>query len=135
MNTKRFALSCLAVYVVYQILGYLIHQVWLAPTYQQLAHIWRPESELSSKMWIMFVTSAVWTVMFVYIFVKGYEARGLMEGVRYGAIIGIFFAIPQAYDNYAILPIPYSLALRWFLSGLAGSLVLGVIVAAIYRRE
>jgi len=47
------------------------------------------------------------------------EGKGLAEGARYGVIIGLFFGISQAYDSYVIYPIPYSLALKWFLSGLA----------------
>lgn len=133
MNTKRFALAVIAVYVVYQILGYLIHEVWLAETYASLAHVWRPEAELLSKTWIMFVTSFVFCVFFVYIFVRGYENRGIAEGLRYGLIIGLFFSIPQAYESYVILPIPYSLALKWFLSGVVASLVLGAVAALTYK--
>jgi hypothetical protein len=39
----------------------------------------------------------------------------------------------QFYNIYVIFPIPYSLTLKWFLSGLAGSVVLGIVAAAIYR--
>ena len=55
------------------------------------------------------------------------------EGARYGAIIGLFFGISQSYDSYVIYPIPYSLALKWFLSGLAVCVVLGIVAAAVYK--
>jgi len=32
-----------------------------------------------------------------------------------------------------IYPIPYSLALKWFLSGLAVCVVLGIVAAAVYK--
>lgn len=134
MNPSRFALGCLAVYAAYQILGFLIHQVWLGPSYAALARVWRPEEELMSKTWIRFLTSAVWAVGFCYLFVRGYQDRGIAEGVRFGAAIGLFYAIPQAYDTYAIFPIPYLLALQWFLSGLLVSILLGIVAAAVYRR-
>jgi len=135
MNKQRFALACIAVYVVYQILGYLIHQVWLAPTYASLAHVWRPEAEMMSKMWIMFVTSAVFSVLFCYIFVRGHQSRGLGEGLRYGLIIGLFYSIPQAYDAYVVYPIPYTLALKWFLSGVVLCMILGVVAALVYKPK
>lgn len=132
---KRFWMTFVAVYVVYQVLGYLIHQVWLAPTYAATASLWRPEAEMQSKMWIMFVTSAVWSFVFTFIFARGYEGKGVGEGVRYGLLIGLFTALPMAYDNYVVLPIPYELALKWFLAGTAASIVLGIVASLIYRRD
>jgi hypothetical protein len=129
----RFWLSCLAVYVCYLIFMVLVDMVWLAPTYEDTAEIWRPEAELMSKMWIMFVTSAIWSVLFCYIFVRGREGRGIFEGIRYGAIIGVFYSLVQSYEMYAVLPIPYHLALSWFLSGLAFCMVAGIVVAGIYK--
>jgi hypothetical protein len=133
MNVKRFALACVAVYVVYQALSFIINMYVLGDTYQALSHVWRPEAEMMSKMWIMLVTNAIWSVMFCYIFVRGREGRGLFEGLRYGAMIGIFFSLTQSYELYVVLPIPYELALSWFLSGMAFSMGAGMIVAAIYK--
>jgi hypothetical protein len=133
MNVKRFWLACLAAYVVLQILGFLIHQLWLGSTYMALSEVWRPQAEMMSKMWVMYITAAVWTICFCYIFVRGYENKGIMEGLRYGVIIGLFYSLVQSYDSYVIYPIPYSLALQWFLSGLVVSIILGVIVALIYK--
>jgi uncharacterized membrane protein len=130
---KKLLIAFVAVYVVGQILSYLIHGVWLAPTYQSLASVWRPEAELQSMMWITFVTSAFFSFFFCYVFARGYEGKGLAEGVRYGLIIGLFFGISNAYDQYVIYPIPYSLALKWFLSGLAYCIVVGIVAAALYK--
>ena len=130
---KKLSIATVAVYVVGQILGYLIHRVWLGPTYASLASVWRPEAEMASKMWIMFLTSAIWSFFFCYVFARGYEGKGLAEGARYGVIIGLFFGISQAYDSYVIYPIPYSLALKWFLSGLAYCVVTGLVAASLYK--
>lgn len=130
---KKLLIAFVAVYVVGQVMGYLIHQVWLAETYGSLASVWRPEAELMSKMWIQFVTSAFFSFFFCYVFARGYEGKGLAEGARYGAIIGLFFGISSSYDQYMIYPIPYSLALKWFLSGLAYCVVAGIVAAALYK--
>lgn len=133
MNVKRFLLSCLAVYVVAQVLGFLVHEVFLADTYASLSGVWRPEAEMASKMGLMFLTSAVWTVLFCFIFTRGYEGKGLMEGVRYGLLIGVFFGVPFSYESWVIYPIPLSLAHIWAISSVAMCVVYGVIVALIYR--
>ncbi len=55
--------------------------------------------------------------------------------MRYGAIIGLFYALPQSYDMFVIYPVPYSLALKWFLSGMLVSIVCGIVVALIYQPD
>ena len=133
IDWKKLLIAFVAVYVVGQIMGYLIHQVWLMPTYAALASVWRPGPEMASKMWIMLVTAATWSFFFCYVFARGYEGKGLAEGVRYGAIIGLFFGISSAYNQYVVYPIPGSLALKWFLSGLAFCVVQGIVAAALYK--
>ena len=133
MNVKRFALGCVAVYLVYQVLSFIINMYVLGDTYQALSHVWRPEAEMMSKMWIMFLTSAVWTVLFCYIFTRGYENKGVMEGVTYGMVIGLFVGIPFAYESYAIYPITIGLAHAWAILAVIISIVCGAVLAAIYK--
>jgi hypothetical protein len=133
MNVKRFALGCVAVYVVYQVLGFLIHQIMLGGTYKALETVWRPEAEMMSMMWVMFVTSAVWVVLFCYIFTRGYENKGIMEGVRYGLLIGLFWGIPYAYESYMIYPITMGLAHAWFISTVIVATICGMVMAMVYK--
>ena len=56
-----------------------------------------------------------------------------MTGVRFGFLIGLFFTIPMSYNWYVILPIPYHLALRWFLFGMGEIIIAGIIVALLYK--
>lgn len=132
MKWKAFLLASLAVFVALQILDYLIHGVILMPTYESLKHIFRPD--MGTKTWIFVLVGLIWSVLFTLIFVKGYEARGWLEGVRFGLLIGLFWAIPMAYGSYAMYPIPYSLALQWFLYGLAETILVGIVVALVYGR-
>jgi hypothetical protein len=129
----KLLIAAVAVFVVGQVCNFLIHAQWLAPTYQALASVWRPQADMESRMWIMFVTGAVFAFFFSYVFARGYEGKGLAEGARYGAIIGLFFSLPQAYNSYVIYPIPYSLALKWFLSGVAVCTLMGIAAAAVYK--
>jgi hypothetical protein len=131
VDWTKLLIAFVAVFVVSQVCNYLIHGQWLSATYQSLASVWRPDME--SKRWIMFVAGAVFAFFFCYVFARGYEGKGIAEGARYGAIIGLFFGVPQAYDSYVIYPIPYSLALKWFVSGLVVTVILGIVAAAVYK--
>ena len=133
MNVKRFVLACVGVYLVYQVLSFIINMVILGDTYQALASVWRPEAEMLSKMWIMYLTSAVWTVLFCYIFTRGYENKGVMEGVRYGLLMGLLIGIPFSYESYAVYPITLGLAHAWVLATVFIAVVSGAVLAAIYK--
>jgi len=132
MNVKRFVLGCVAVYVAAQVLGFVIHQVFLAETYGSLASVWRPEAEMMAMMWMMYLTAALWTVLFCYIFTRGYENKGIMEGLRYGLLIGLFW-IPFAYESHVIYPVPIGLAHIWAITTIVSCMIYGMIFAAIYR--
>jgi hypothetical protein len=133
MNVKRFVLACVGVYVVYQVLSFIINMFILGDTYLALASVWRPEAEMMSKMWILYLTSAVWTVLFCYIFTRGYENKGVMEGVRYGLMIGLFIGIPISYESYAIYPITIGLAHAWAITSVVVAISCGAVLAAIYK--
>lgn len=133
MNVKRFIAASLAVYIVSQALGYLVHGVLLAPVYEATKSIWRPD--MQSKMWIEWVYGLTTAVLFTYIFTKGYEGRGVMEGVRFGLLVGLLVSIPMAYGTYMSIPIPYYLALQWFLYGTGVMILMGVTAALVYRAE
>jgi len=131
---NRFWMAFAAVYVSFHLLGFLLHGVMLADTYKALAAVWRPEAEMQAKMWVMFANSAVYLFLFCYIFTRGYENKGIMEGLRYGGLMGLFVSIMTAYDSYVIYPVPYSLVLTWFVSGVVIYVVLGAVLASIYKR-
>jgi len=131
VNVKRYLVASLAVFVVAEALGYLVHGVILQATYASIHGVWRPD--MASKMWIESVDTFLLSFLFLYIFARGYEGKGIPEGVRFGLIMGLVLAIPAAYGTYMMIPIPYYLALEWFLYGTAQTIILGVVAAAIYK--
>lgn len=133
MNNKTFWIGFVAVFVVAQVIGYLVHQVLLMETYVALADAFRPQSELMGMMWMMTVGSAVSLLLFCYIFTRGYEGKGISEGLRYGLLIGLFVAIPTAINQYAVYPLTMNLALMWFVTGVVSYTILGAVFAAIYK--
>jgi hypothetical protein len=135
MHVKRFVFASLAVFLLGQVLNYLIHGVFLNPLYQETQHLWRSAADMQAHLWIMWVTGLVSSFLFVYIFIQGYEGRGVQEGLRYGFVIGLFVSLPMAYDTYAVMPIPYRMALEWFLLGTIAWMFMGAMAAIIYRVQ
>ena len=132
---KKVWIGFIAVYVAMVITNMVIHMGLLTSLYHSEAvmKLMRPESD--GTFWIYFVTSAIVSFFFTLIFSKGYEGKGMAEGVRYGLYVGLLMATPMAYDSYASYPIPYSLALQWFIYGIIQYIILGVVVAAVFGKK
>ena len=137
MNTKKFFTAVLVVFVLLEFLNYLIHGVILSDVYasEEIKAIFRPEEEMNSMMWIVWVMDLVWAFFFMFIFVKGYENKGIMEGLRYGVYMGLFFTMVMAYQSYAMFPLTYGLIFQWFIYGFVESIILGLIASLIYKPK
>ena len=133
MINKTFWIGFIVVYIVWQVIAFVVHGVMLADTYANMWQVFRPQSEIDSMVWVMFVSSALYLLLFCYIFTKGYEGKGVGEGLRFGLLMGLFLAIPSAFDQYAIYPISLNIAVIWFVSGVISFMIAGAVFAAIYK--
>jgi len=134
VDKKKYVAGSVVVFLVYMVFDYLVNAGILRSTYESepLKSLWR--SDVASKMWILWLVNLVWSFLFSLIYVKGYEARGgMMEGVRFGFWIGLFVAIPMAFAQYAIYPIPFFLAFQWFVFGTIQAVLCGAALALVYR--
>ncbi len=134
MINKTFWMGWVAVFVVMQVIGYAVHEVMMADTYAALADIFRPREEMDSMMWMMFLSGAVLLFLFCYIFTKGYESKGVMEGVRYGALMGVFLALVNV-DQHVVYPLPANVAAIWFVTVVVSLTISGAVFAAIYKTS
>jgi hypothetical protein len=131
--SKKFWLGFIAVFVTAEIVNFLVNGLLLMRDYQATQSIWRPD--MMSLMWVFQVLMVVGAFFFTFIFAKGYEGKGVMEGVRYGFYIGVWLSIGMAYGTYAMIAIPYSLAIKWFLSGIVQYVLMGIVVAMVYGKK
>lgn len=133
MNTKRFIITCLVVWIAMIILDWVIHGLILAGSYRETAQLWRPESEMISKMWIMYLGQLLFAIFFVFVFTKGYENRGLLEGLRYGIYVFFIALFPGALAQYSTMPLAFSMTLSWIVLGFIEFLILGLLAAVLYK--
>jgi len=131
MNTKKFIIASILVFIVFEILDFIIHGLILKGAYESLASVWRPD--MNSLMWIMYVTALIFSFLFVYIFTKGYEGKSIAEGIRYGLLIGLLMLIVGMFNQYAVYPLPFILVLEWFIFGIIQYIIIGIVVAAVYK--
>lgn len=133
MKNKTLWIGFVVVFIVMQALGFVVHEVMMADTYASLGNVLRGETEMMDMMWMMMLSAAVMVFMFCYIFTKGYEGGGIMEGVRFGLMVGIMMAGAMAIDPHVIFPLPANVATVWLLAGVGSLMVGGAMFAAIYK--
>lgn len=76
-----------------------------------------PDGRNRSKNVENVLADFILSFFFVFIFTKGYQNKGIMEGVRYGVYIALFINFMVAVAQNVLYPIPYTLALQWFIYG------------------
>ena len=131
MNTKRYVSASICVFLFIFIYEWIFHGVFLKDAYLATAALWRPRGE--SIMSVMFLAQILFAFVFGFIFIKGFENKGLGEGFRYGLLIGLLFT-PGHLMFYAVQPLPLNLVAAWIVGGIIESILAGLIVAGVYRK-
>jgi hypothetical protein len=131
MNTKRFIIASIVIFIAVEILDFVEHGLILRNAYGALMGIWR--TDMNSVMWIMYVTSLAFSFLFVFIFIKGYEGKGIAEGIRFGLLIGFLMIGVGIFNQYVVYPIPFNLAIQWFIYDMIRFVIYGIIASAIYK--
>ncbi len=130
---KKVWIGFIVVFVLMEILSYLIDGLILGSAYESVKDLWRPD--MQSKMWIFHLVMIFQAFFFSFIFSKGYEGKGIAEGIRYGLYIGIWMSVGMAYGTYAMIAIPYSLALQWFIYGVIENIIYGIGLALVFGKK
>jgi hypothetical protein len=130
---KKLWLGVLVVFVVIAVCEAIVNMLLLSSAYAATANLWRPTAEM--KIWLFYVIYLVVAFFFTLIFSKGYEGKGVMEGLRYGFYVGILMSVPMALGSYASMPIPSCLAVQWFIYGLIEYVLCGLVVALVFGKQ
>jgi hypothetical protein len=129
--TKKILLAGLAVFVVWEVLDFVIHGLILAPTYATLPNLFRPQAEM--KMILMVAVALIAALAFAAAYGWFVSPKSLMTGLKYGLVVGFGGGVSMGYGTYAAMPIPYVMALAWFLGLWVEFAVAGAIVGAIEK--
>ena len=125
---KRILLSGLAVFILWGLLDFVIHGLILRSAYSSTPSLWRPMAEM--KMGLMYVTVFIAAMVFasLYGFVGN---KNLRTGLKFGLLYGIGVGVGMGYGTYSVMPIPYCMALTWFLGTVVEATLAGLLVGKI----
>ncbi len=137
MNAKKFIVATVVTFLILLVAGFLIHGVWLANTYRLLHEqgtSFRTEEALKHKIWIVWISDLLYSMLFVWIYMRGAENKPWAgQGIRFGIVMGLFTIVCPVLNEYVAYNIPHMLVIRWMLSGIATIILMGVVVARICK--
>ena len=132
---KKFILSFIVIFVVSMILGFITHGWALSDEYQATG-LMRPEAEAEGFIGWMLLAHAIIAFAFVAIYRRGHEAKPwLAQGVRFGLLMALFGAVGIYLIYYAVQPVPGMLVFRQAVYDTINFMILGVLVAWMYRTN
>lgn len=134
MNIKRLILAIIVGFIVFVGTDFLIHEIWMKPDYQATASLWRPETDMGSYIGWMFFAQLLLAITFVLIWTRWAETAKLSCAIGYGFLMGVFSGC-WAIIMYVVLPMPGSIACKWFFAGIAQAIILGIVTFYVYKPK
>ena len=135
MDLKRWLLAAVGTFGIILLGDMLIHQVWLGDFYRAHAQWWRPADQMESVRGLMFASQALLATFLSFVYAKGYEAGkgGLVQGFRFGIIMGLLLGLPSNLMNLVVYPYPPFLILTWMGGTVIEMTVAGMMIGYIYK--
>jgi hypothetical protein len=133
--TKKFLVAWLIVFIAWFIGSYVVHGTLLYDDYARLPHLFRPETEAQGLFPLMILAHAIMAAAFVWIYSRGVEnTPWLPQGIRFGLAVALLSVVPTYTIYYVVQPMPGSHTIKQIVFDTILVVLLGIIVAAIYRR-
>ena len=136
MNWMRVVLAALGGFVAYFATGGLmfVAMPWMKTEFKKYPAVYRPHESIMkvmpAGMAAMFVSIAVLAM----IYAMGYHGGwGVVEGARFGALIGVFAMGAFTVHNFVNLNIGWKLTVEQSVAYFVEWVVVGVVIGVIYR--
>jgi hypothetical protein len=136
MNLSRIALASVAAFVAYFAVGGLAFGLlpWLKNEFLKYPNVYRSQEGIKSVMPVgmafMFVAIATLAVLYAMVYQGG---SGIVEGARFGALIGIFAVGSFVVHNYVNLRIGAKLTLQQAIAYFVEWVIVGIVIGLIYH--
>jgi hypothetical protein len=96
--------------------------------------MFRPEADAQQYLPFMLAAHVIVAGAFTWIYARGAEAKPwLGQGLRFGLVVALLTIVPTYMIYYAVQPMPGMLVIKQIVFDGALLLVLGVVVAFVYR--
>ena len=133
MNFKRFLVTTIAIFVFALIWNGIVHLVLLREADSILNSIGREESQ--RNIFLSILATAILAILFVWSYTRFTSRGDLRDGLTHGLFFGLLAGTLVDLNQYVLYPIPASLAITWFVFGLAEFCIYGILASILDPRR
>jgi hypothetical protein len=136
MNVMRVVLAALGAFVAYFAAGGImfVTMPWMKTEFKKYPAVYRSEEGIMkvmpAGMAAMFIAIAALAVIYAMSYHGG---AGVVEGARFGALIGVFVIGAFTVHNFVNLNIGWKLTVEQSVAYFVEWLVVGIVIGLIYR--
>jgi hypothetical protein len=132
---KKFIIAWIVIFVAWFAGSFIVHGVLLHDDYMKLQNLFRPEADAQQFFPLMILAHVILAGAFVWIYSRGVEAKPwLPQGLRFGVAIALLAIVPTYMIYYVVQPMPGMLAVKQTVFDGILMLILGMIVAFVYKE-
>jgi hypothetical protein len=131
---KKLIVAWIVLFVAWLAGSFVVHGLLLRPDYMQLTSLFRAEGDQQKYFPLMLLAHVFLSGAFVWIYARGVEAKPwLAQGVRFGVAVALLTVVPTYLIYFVVQPMPESVVIKQIIFDGALMVILGAIVAWLYR--
>lgn len=136
MNYTRIALASLGALVAYFVYGFALFAAWpsMQTEFQKYPNVYRPKDEMMKVMPYGMIAILIAIVVVAILYAKIYTSGGgIVPGLYFGALIGLFSVCTFAIHNYINLNIGLTLTIYQCIAYFFQWVIVGAAIGLIYK--
>lgn len=131
---RKFLIAWLVVFIVWMAGSFVVHGVLLHDDYLKLPNLFRSEADSQPYFPLMLLAHVLLSGAFVWIYSRGAQAKPwLGQGIRFGIAIALLTSVPMYTIYYVVQPMPGMHVIKQIVFDGSLMVVLGAVVAFLYR--
>lgn len=137
IDSKKFLLGWLLLFVAWMAGSFVVHGVLLAADYAALVAVRMFRSEQDSQAYfpVMLLAHVILAGALVWIYSRGRDAQPWPgQGLRFGVAVALLTVVPTYLIYFAVQPMPLSLVVKQIVFDGALIVLLGLLVAWFFRN-
>jgi len=133
---KKFLIAWIVVFVAWFVGSFIVHGLLLHADYADLPILFRTTSDADTHFPLMILAHVSLAGAFVWIYARGVERKPwLAQGVRFGIAVALLTIVPTYLIYFAVQPMPAHLVVKQIVFDGILTVILGAIVAWLYRES
>jgi hypothetical protein len=131
---RKFFIAWVVLFVAWFLGSFIVHGVLLGSDYMHLGNLFRAESDAHQYFPLMILAHLILSGAFVWIYARGVEPKPWMpQGMRFGVAVALLTIVPTYLIYFVVQPLPVSLVIKQIVFDGILLVILGTIVAWLYR--